>query len=295
VKGTWSWLGIALAVLSAVTFSGTSITAGVSLQGGANAMSVVTIRFFGAIMVLYGLLRFSGVSLRLAPRDRNIALALGILQAAQSYFLYTSFVHIPVGLTMIIFYVYPLLIAILSAMMGLERLTWPMGAGLLVAFIGLVLVFDVTAEGFSLTGARFAVIAAVLWSVLVVLVARYIQSSDTRPVTLHIQGSAALIFVAILAISGGLQVPDTVRGWTGFILLPVFYAIAITSFFAAAQIIGSVRTSLIMNSEPVLTVILGILILGEVLTTPQLVGGALVLLALLAAKWSGRKHPPEPD
>jgi drug/metabolite transporter (DMT)-like permease len=283
-------------MLSAVTFSGTSITAGVSLQGGANAMSVVAIRFLGAIVVLYALLRLSGVSLRLAPRDRNIALALGILQAAQAYFLYTSFTQIPVSLTMIIFYIYPLLIAILSAMMGLERLTPPLGAGLAVAFVGLMLVFDVTDQGFGLlSGARFAIIGAVLWSALVVLVSRFIQSGDTRPVTLHIQASAALLFAAALAVSGNLQPPETVPGWTGFVLLPVFYGIAITSFFAAARLIGSVRTSLIMNSEPVLTVILGIFILGEVLTTPQLVGGALVLLALLAAGRNERKAPPEAD
>ncbi len=295
MKSNWSWLGVALALLSAITFSGTSITAGVAMQGHAGALSVIAIRFLGAIVVLYALLRVSGVSLRLTRRQRIIAISLGILQAAQSYFLYTSFTHIPIALTMIIFYVFPLMVTILSAVMGLERLAWPVGAGLLVAFAGLLLVFNVTEEGFSLTGARFAVFAAVLWSILVVVVERYIERNDTRPVTLHIQFSAALIFMVMLAVWGDVQLPDTTLGWTGFVMLPVFYAVAVTSFFAAARIIGSVRTSLIMNAEPVMTLILGLFILGQVLTVPQLVGGALVLMALFAAKWGGGKATRKPD
>lgn len=280
-----AWVGVALVLLSAMTFSGTSISAVVSYGGGANPSTVIVIRFAGAVAVLYGLLRYAGAPIRLKRRDRVFALALGIVQAVQSYFLYTSFEHIPVALTMIIFYVYPLLIGIFASAIGQERLTLPLWAGLVVAFLGLLLVFNVTGDGLNFTGALFAVLAAVAWSLVVVLASRLFSGGDSRPVTLHIQVAALVIFVLILLISGDVQLPQTARGWTGYLLLPLFYGVAITSFFAATAIIGSVRGSLIMNFEPVATAILGYLILGQTLTPLQLLGGSFVIMALFAARW----------
>lgn len=254
-------------------------------------MAVIAIRFLGAIAVLYGLLRLTGARLALSPRDRTIALLLGSVQAAQSYFLYTSFDHIPVAMTMIIFYVYPLFVGLFASAIGQERLTWSLGAGLVVAFIGLTLVFNVTGEGLNTIGAVFAGLAAISWTVIVVLSAHLMRGGDSRPVTLHIQFSAATIFGIVLLISGDAELPTTTKGWTGFLLMPLFYGVAISAFFAANAMIGSVRTSLIMNSEPVATIVLGYLVLGQTLTPLQLLGAAFVISGLVAARWDGRRSP----
>ena len=284
-------LGALLVLVAATVFSATSVSAVVSYEGGANPMAVIAIRFFGAIAVLYGLLRLTGAQLRLSRRDRTIALLLGAVQAAQSYFLYTSFNHIPVAMTMIIFYVYPLLVGLFASAIGQERLTWSLGAGLVVAFIGLTLVFNVTGEGLNTIGSVFAGLAAVSWTVIVVMSAYLMRGGDSRPVTLHIQTSAAVIFAIVLVVTGDVVLPTTVKGWTGYLLMPLFYGIAISAFFAANAMIGSVRTSLIMNSEPVATIILGFLVLGQTLTPLQLLGAAFVIGGLVAARWDGRRAP----
>ena len=282
-------LGALLVFVAASVFSATSVSAVISYQGGANPMAVVAIRFLGAIAVLYGLLRLYGASMKLSRRDRTIALLLGAVQAAQSYFLYSSFNHIPVAMTMIIFYVYPLLVGLLASAIGQDRLTWSLGAGLVVAFIGLTLVFNVTGEGLNTTGAVFAALAAMTWSVIVVMSAYLMRGGDSRPVTLHIQISAAVIIAIVLIVTGDVVLPTTARGWTGYLLMPLFYGIAIAAFFAANAMIGSVRTSLIMNSEPVMTIILGFLILGQTLTALQLLGAAFVIGGLVAARRDGRR------
>ena len=56
------------------------------------------------------------------------------------------------------------------------------------------------------------------------------------------------------------------------------------AFFTATQIIGSVRTSLLMNFEAVSAILLGYLILGQALTPMQLVGAAIVIAALFVAR-----------
>ena len=277
------WVGVTLAVAAAVLLSGASVSAVIAYGEGANPTSVAGIRFIGPIILLYALLRLTGAPIRLERRDRSVALGLGAVQAAQSYCLYSSFEHIPVGLTMIIFYIYPLLVGLIASVIGQDRLTRTVVAGLALAFIGLLLVFNVTGDGLNLTGAVFALLAALAWTGVVVTSTWLIRGGDSRPVTLHVQGSALILFAAILLISGDIQLPDTARGWTAYCLVPLFYGIAMTSFFAATSMIGSIRATLVMNFEAVATVILGYLVLSQILTTLQLVGGAFVILALVAA------------
>ena len=65
---------------------------------------------------------------------------------------------------------------------------------------------------------------------------------------------------------------------------------AITAFFGAVAKIGSIRASLIMNVEPITTISLGFVVLGQVLTAWQLAGAALVIGAILALKWDADRR-----
>ena len=281
------WLGVCLVLLCAITFPSSSITAVIAYEGGsgANPLAVIMIRFVGAIGVLYPLLKATGVPLRLSARERKYAIGLGLLLAAHSYCLYVSFQSLAVGLTMIIFYVYPLLVGIVMAITGQERLTPRLAIALVVAFAGLIFVFNVTGEGLNTVGALYAAGAAIVWTALTVLTARVISGGDPRPVTLHAQLSAAAIFLVICAISGDVTFPKTQYGWIGFGLLPVFYAIAVLSFFAGIAMIGPIRTPLLMNLEAVVSIVLGYLILDQVLSGLQLVGAALVIFAIVTVRW----------
>ena len=73
-------------------------------------------------------------------------------------------------------------------------------------------------------------------------------------------------------------------GWLALALIPFLYGAAMAVFFTATQIIGSVRTSLMMNFEAVSAIILGYLVLGQTLTSLQLAGAAIVIAALFVAR-----------
>lgn len=281
------WLGIGLILLSAVCFSATSASAVIAYQGSANPIAVITVRFLGGIVLLALLLKFTGAPLVLPARDRWMALALGVLLAGQSFFLYSSFELIPVGLTMIIFYVYPLMVAMVESFIGHEKLSRAVWGALVFAFIGLVLVLNVTGEGMDMLGAVYAVIAGLGWGVLTILSSRVMKGGDARSVTLHMQIGALIIYLLICLVTLDVALPDTSRGWAGFLALPVVYTIAITAFFAAVSVIGSVRASLFMNIEPVVTICFGFVLLGQVLTLPQMLGAAFVISAIIAVRWEG--------
>ena len=138
-------------MLSSLGFSALTIFAVLAYREGVNPLAAVIVRFPGAIIVLIVILLVSGVSMRLPRRDMLICWGLGVLVGAQSYTLYKSFEVIPVALTMIIFYVYPLIVGVVAGLTGQDRMSRPLAVALVTAFAGLVLVFNVS--GADLSGA----------------------------------------------------------------------------------------------------------------------------------------------
>lgn len=277
--------GAAFVLLAAFAFSWTSISAVVAFNGGATPVSVITIRFVGAVVALAAILRLTGVPMRLPVRERRIACALGLLLGVQSFFLYTSFANIPVALTMVIFYLYPLLLGVASSALGGERMTPALAAGLVASFLGLLLVFNVTGEGLNLIGGVSALLSCLGWALLTYLSARLIRGGDSRPVTLHMQATAAAVYLVVCAVSDEARLPETAAAWSAFVALPAIYAVAAMTFFAGLARVGAVRAGFFMNFEPIATITLGVIVLGQSLTSLQMTGAAMVIAALFAIRW----------
>ena len=287
--------GAGFALLSSLGFSALTIFAVLAYREGVNPLAAVIVRFPGAIIVLIVILLVSGVSMRLPRRDMLICWGLGVLVGAQSYTLYKSFEVIPVALTMIIFYVYPLIVGVVAGLTGQDRISRPLAVALVTAFAGLVLVFNVSGADLSGAGALYAFLSALLWSAMTLLSVRVMRDCDPRAVSLNMQVSAATIFIVIWLVSGGVTLPSSTFVWVSFLAMPVCYAVAITTFFASVSLIGSVRASLFMNIEPILTIALGFVVLGQVLTPLQLAGAALVFGAIFALKWDADRRVSATD
>ena len=277
-------VGVALAVGATLTFTASTVAAVFSYEGGGEPLAAISARYIGAMLVFVPLLHFTGIGFALPRRERLISLALGSLAAIQAYCLYTSIAHIAVGLTFAIFYIYPILVALIAIAFRQDRITPGIAVGLVVAFAGLILVFDVTGGGPNLRGSLLAIGAAISWSILVIASGGVMRTQDPRLFTFHLQISAGLIYLAICLIAGDVALPQTAKGWAGLITLPLFYAVSMLGFFWAIALIGSIRASLLMNLEPVFSIAAGFLILGQVLTPLQLAGAALVIGAVFAVR-----------
>ena len=286
--------GIALAVGAALTFTASTVGAVFSYEGGGEPLAAISSRYIGAMLVFVPLLHFSGVGFTMPRRERLISLAIGALAAVQAYCLYNSIAHIAVGLTFAIFYIYPILVALIAIAFRQDRITRAIVVGLVVAFAGLVLVFDLTGSGPNLLGSLLAIGAAISWAIITVASGRVMRTQDPRLFTFHLQISAGLIYLAICLVDGDVALPHTVKGWAGLISLSLFYATSTLGFFAAIALIGSIRASLLMNLEPVFTIAAGFLILGQVLTPVQLLGAALVIGAVLAVRIEKARPVPDP-
>ena len=103
--------------------------------------------------------------------------------------------------------------------------------------------------------------------------------------------SSALIFVIAFIIVGDADLPKNARGWVSYCSVPIFYMIGVTAFFYGISCIGAVRSSVIMNLEPIGSIALGFIVLGQILSPSQLIGATCVIVSLIGIKTheGGRK------
>jgi len=290
MKETHPLTGYLIVLVSALAFAGNNAFAVMSYGGGVTPLTLITFRMVFTLVALAVYLRVAGIPIPLAPRARGAALLLGALNGVMAFCLLSSFDHVAVGLAILVFYLYPVLTGIGAWLTGQERLNRGLAIGLAGGFVGLALALEITGERANATGIAFAAAASVMMAATALFSARILKTDNSRSVTFHMHISAAAIFVVISLIAGELSLPAGTRGWIGFVGVPVLYTLAITTFFAAIPYIGAVRASLVMNLEPVASIALGFVVLGQVLTPRQLVGAAIVIGAVTAVKWLGGKR-----
>jgi drug/metabolite transporter (DMT)-like permease len=113
--------------------------------------------------------------------------------------------------------------------------------------------------------------------------------------TLVCTGAAVTLTLAGL-VGGGLSPGGvTATGWAWLACLAVVSTVgAISLFFAGLRRVGPSAASILSTIEPVVTVALAFVVFGESLGTAQLVGGVLVLSAVVAVRAPLRLQAPEP-
>jgi drug/metabolite transporter (DMT)-like permease len=181
-----------------------------------------------------------------------------------------------VGLVGLLLYAYPTLVCLLSAIFLGEALTARKVVLLVVSFAGLALMLG--GGGGTAMGIALGLVAAFIYSIYIIVGARELGGADSLGVAAVVSLSAAAVFAAS-ALVMPMQLPGAWWSWAAASALALFTVIAMCAFFAGLKRVGPSASSIISTMEPVVTVALAWLILGETLAPLQLLGGALVLAA----------------
>ena len=283
------WLGITIALAAAAAFASANTSANIAYHGGTNPLTVASMRFLAPALALLGWSALSGISLRLPRRDITVAIMLGAVTAFYTWALLTSFYEIPFALAVLILYLFPLIAAVMLACFGWEKFSWRIGAAIAVAIAGLVLALDIKGGNLNLKGTLLAFCSAVGLAVVVVVSSRIFREGDSRPLTFYMAAAACVFLLAVSTATGDFVLPQTASGWGGLLIASMLSGFAMIAFFIAISLIGPVRTSIASYADPVVSAGLGVVVLGQALSMVQVVGTALVVLALINATVQGNR------
>ena len=278
------WRGVVMAMLVGMAFAANTSLAAVAYTGGVTPVTMLIARTATALTVLYLILRVKDVPRQLPAPQRGMAMVVGCFFTGYSFAVLVAIKYLPVGLVVATFYTFPLMIAVVEWRSGRQAFSARTAMALVTAFIGIVLALNVFGTVPNLFGITLCLIGAVCVTTVMTLSARARGDGDSRPVTLHMLGVALAVFLSVAVVTGDVALPSTTYAWFGFIAGPVFYTFAIVTLFIVFADIGPVKASMIMNVEPVTSVVLGYLLLDQLLSTTQLIGIGLVVASVLVVE-----------
>jgi drug/metabolite transporter (DMT)-like permease len=196
--------------------------------------------------------------------------------------LYKAMQFMPVPITLLSYFVYPLATGLIGASLGIDKVTWRGLLAAAVAFCGLALTLGAEPGGIALAGLGLVAVAASCRTTILLVSRAMLQGADPRLTTWYSFVSSTAIFCVISLVTWNWNGPQNTAGWISFAIVTVSTIVAVQTLFISISRIGPFRSALIMNLEPLLATILSAPLLGEVLTPVQAVGGAIMLGALVA-------------
>ena len=281
-RGTTGLRSLVPAVIGASTFACSDVFGKVVFRDGGDVLTLVTFRGVIGLACIAAWLRIGSPPVRFKPRERWIALGLGLLFGATVFGLYKAIDLMDVPTAILAYFVYPLITGMAAALTGLERLGWGGAAAAVVGFIGLGLMIGAHPGGLALVGVLFSFGAALSRAALLLITRATLAHADPRLTTWYSMLSSSVVFVAISLATWTWHPPTTAVGWAAMVGTSLTTTVAILAVFISASRVGPFRTALVMNLEPLLAAAGSAIALGDIITPVQALGGAIMLAALVA-------------
>jgi len=310
--------GVALVAVSAIGFGLSGPLARAAGDVGFTGTTFAFWRSAGSVAALAALLaigvalgRLPRVPLRaLRPMEWLQLLAMGLFVAGTTLGLFLGFERTTIALTLIVFYTYPIIVAIAAVRIYGEPLGLRRSGAILLASAGMVLVVLGPAasdsNGADLLGVLFALAAAACQTGYALVASRGFSSVPSFQAATLLRGFSLLAYVVLLVplvllIGDGDRLLDPLTGidaWVLIVLAGVFSAALPTAGLVAGyRRVGPTRGAVLMLLEPVTGALLAALLLAEQPAPVQLAGGLLVLTGAALVQLAPSRHahtPAEP-
>lgn len=290
--GRGFWLGTIAAILTPTLFGSITTLSKIAYDSGTTAQSLVLARCVIFVLVIGFLVKATRRPTMLSPSGVRGSLWIAASTAIMSVGYLASVAYIPVTLSAIIFFTFPLMVALLAALSGRERLSPAKVAALAVAFGGLVLALGPHFDSLDIRGILCSVVAGTAMAVTIAFSGPVLQRHDPLTMNIYINLWMMLAVAVVFYFAGGLAWPTTVSGYAAAFGGCALYVLAFTSWLLSLRLISPVRVASLFNLEPLVTIAVAYVVLDERLSAVQSIGvvlvlGAVMSLALVTRRSSG--------
>ena len=256
-------------------------------------MSVDTVLFYRyslAVIVLGIMMKFQKQSFAIKRVDVLPLCIMGLLFAFSSLFLFMSYNYMDAGIASTILFVYPVLVAIIMAVVFKEKVSPITMFSIALAFVGIsMLCKSPGGQTPSLVGITFVFLSSLSYAIYIVGVNRSsLKDMPIAKLTFYVLLFGLSVYVVRLQFCTELQVIPTPMLWINAVSLAVFpTVISLVTMTKAIHYIGSTPTAILGALEPVTALFFGVLVFGEQLT-PRIILGILMVITAVTLIIGGK-------
>jgi drug/metabolite transporter (DMT)-like permease len=224
---------------------------------------------------------------RLSRAKRRHAVVLGVLYGSAQILQTAGLAHTPASVSGFITGMYVVCTPLFAALILRTRIGWSTWGAVLLAITGLGVL---TLSGFSVGyGEALTLVAAMIYALHIVGLGAWSTPSDAIGMTI-VQCIVIAVICAVAAAPGGIAVPHRVGDWLSVVYMALVAGAAALLVQTWAQAhLPPTRSAIIMSMEPVFAALFAVLFGGEPATPRMLLGGGLVLAAMLVVELAPRR------
>ena len=252
-------------------------------KAGMDPDSVLFFRYLFAIPLLGIMIKARGRSFKIQRKETFPLIIMGLLVALSSLTLFLSYNYMAAGIASTLLFVYPIMVALIMAMVFKEKLALQTIVCMLLALGGIGLLYK-SEDGstLSLIGTLLVFASSLSYAIYIVGINQTsLKNVATLKVTFYVLLFGLSLFVARLLYSGVLNTPDQWYLWANLLALAVFpTAISFLCTTGAIQYIGSTPPAILGALEPVTAIIFGLAVFGESLTVRESFGLVMIIVAV---------------
>ena len=285
--------GTLFCLASGAAFGAMAVFGKLAYDEGATAGTLLAVRFTLAATLFWILVPLRELR-AVAPRDIRTGLLLGAFgYSLQAGCYFVALERIDASLLALLLYTFPALVAAAAVAIGRERFGGRHVIAVFLATGGLTLAVMGAGDGaLDPLGVALGLGAAVVYSAYILISDGVARRVSPRVLAALVCTGAAISLLTGSALLGQLRLGElTAAGWGWLGCLAVISTVgAITLFFAGLERLGPTSAAILSTVEPLVTVMLAFVVFGEQLTNLQLLGGLLVLAAVVPATFAGRRQ-----
>lgn len=287
--------GFLNASISGIAFGLIPLFAIPVLATGMHSTSVLIYRYAFGCLAMLGMLMFHRTRMWLAFGDFLRILLLSAMYAVSSIALIEGYNYMASGIATTLLFSYPVWTLLLSVVFLHERLSLTTAVAIGIAVAGVFFlsgILDGNGNMEGLTGLFLLLLSGFLYAVYMVIFPRMrIRQMPSLKLTFYIFFFAMLILTLYATFTRGRIDPIDTRSQLVnlFLLGLVPTAISNVTLIVALKQISSTMAAVLGAFEPMTAMCVGILLFGEPLTLPIVIGFVLIITSVLILVLSKRK------
>ena len=235
-----------------------------------------------AVMALLQLVRRR--SLAISLKDVPLVLLLGVLFAFSSVFMFMAFDYMPTGLVSTMYFIYPVITAVIMSLLFKERMTWGRVLSLILALVGIGMLYVSDGEErMSLFGVGLTFSAALVYALYIIITNKSrIRKMPSSTLAFWSLAIGAVIFFLRADCGMSLQAVPSVKAWGLILMLAIVpTVVSCTALVMSIRYVGSTVTSILGASEPVTAVLCGTLVFSEPMSWRIFFGIVVIIVAVV--------------
>ncbi len=270
-------------LISALMYATLPVLVKLAYAQGLTPGNALFLRYLFSFLLLAVLLK--GIRRKRVLTVSPLVVAQGIFLTAGGLLYFMALQFLPAGLTTVIFFVHPVLVAILSILIYREPFIPRVFLGLALALTGVYLLAGYNDSALaSSPGIIYALLSCLCYALYSLIGQKTLADGEPLSITATLSLVAVIMIAPLSPSDTGIILHLTWQQLLITLMMAGFNTLmAVLFFLKGLQQIGATRATLLSTTEPAFCIILAYLVLGETLAMREIAGAMLVFASMFLA------------